>query len=249
MRTGVLAVIPARLGSSRFARKVLYEHEGKPLLYYVWRRVCRSKQVDRVVVATDSQQIATVVQSFGGEFVFTSKRHKTGSDRVAEAASKLGAGMVVNVQGDTVGLDPRQLDRLIGSARESKGKLQADCFSLARPIASVSELTDTNVVKVVVGANGQARWFSRLPIPYLQHSSKQQTIQRHRFLAHIGIYLFSRKSLEQFASWKRTPCEKAESLEQLRILENNRTIRVLLTRKGITSIDRPEDLKKVSDKI
>lgn len=252
MSSKVLAVIPARLGSTRFPGKMLYSHRGKPLLYYVWHQVQKARTVDRTIIATDSDEIARAAREFGAEVVRTSKRHQTGSDRVAEAAAGSTESIVVNVQGDSFGLRPGLLDKVIAAMKSDRSIKYA---TLARPIKTDAELFNPNVVKVVVdhagrtgrtGHAGRALWFSRFPLPYLQQSEQKNRHRQFKFRAHIGLYFFRRPALEQFASWKRTPLEKAESLEQLRILENGGVMTVFGTTARTFSIDTPDDLKKIA---
>jgi 3-deoxy-manno-octulosonate cytidylyltransferase (CMP-KDO synthetase) len=238
----VLAVIPARLGSTRFSNKAIYPLKRRPLLYYVHRDVARSRQIDQLVIATDSREIKQVAEAFDAEVVMTSRRHKTGSDRVAEVAAKLGGSIILNIQGDTFGLKPADLDRLVQTVRDNR---QIDCATLACRIDSDSELTDPNKVKVAVSVEGKALWFSRYPIPYLQHTPHRGKYRRYPFLRHVGVYCFRGRALTQFAGQRRSACEKAESLEQLRILENGGTIAVLNTRTVPVSVDCPQDLKKL----
>ena len=238
----VVAVIPARMGSTRFEGKALYPYRGRPLLYYVWSRVVRASQVDRVLIATDSPRIRAAVEEFGAEVKMTSRRHRTGTDRVAEAVANVRADIVINVQGDTFGLKPAVLDRVIETMKADRS---IDYATLARPITRDTDLYDTNVVKLVTSADGRALWFSRLPIPFLQHPGPDARTSAFKYSGHIGVYFFRRRALREFADWPRSSCEKAESLEQLRILEHGRGIRVFSTRANIISIDTPTDLKKI----
>lgn len=238
----VLAVIPARLGSTRFASKVLYRYRGHPLLYYVWRAAARAKQIDRLVIATDSTEIARVARAFGAEVVRTSTRHKTGSDRAAEVARKIGGGIIVNIQGDNLGLQPAPLDRVLRAMRQDA---RIETASLAAPITTDTELFDPNCVKMVVSRQHEALWFSRFPIPYLQHGPSQGRAGHHRFFRHIGIYFFRREVLLAYGRTPRTAAETAESLEQLRLLEMGRRMRIFLTRMQSVSVDSPQDVAKL----
>ncbi len=243
MKNRVVAIVPARMGSRRFSGKVLYPYQGKPLVYHLVERLKKVRSIDRLAVATDSRMVARAVEAFDIEVVMTSKRHRTGSDRVAEAAGKLPGDILLNVQGDNFGLSPAALDRAIGLMLAEPAIKYA---TLARPITSDAELFDPGVVKVITAADGRALWFSRFPLPYLQHARETARAGQFRFLAHVGVYFFRRRALEAFARWPRGPLEKAESLEQLRILENGGRIDVFRTRTGSVSIDRPEDLKKIA---
>ena len=238
----VVGVIPARLGSTRFPGKLLCPYQGKPLIYYVWRQASRARRIDRLMIATDSAEIARAAEAFGADVVLTSKRPRTGTDRVAEAVKGRPAGIVVNIQGDCFGLKPGLLDRVIDAMMQNRDMRYA---TLARPISVDQELFNPSVVKVAVGRDGRALWFSRYPIPYLQKPDRRHHSSQFAFLAHIGVYFFRREALEAFVGWKQSPLEKAESLEQLRILDNGGVIKVFTTRSATFSIDTPDDLRKL----
>jgi len=243
MSLRVTAVIPARMGSSRFAGKVLAVHRDRPLLYHVWRQVCRCRTVNRVLIATDSAKIADAATGFGAEVVRTSKRPRTGSDRVAEAMRGRSASIVVNVQADCFGLPPTALDRVINAMTEDRNIKYA---TLARRIGSDQELFDPGVVKVITDHEGRALWFSRFPLPYMQKSTAGPRHRQFRFRGHIGVYFFRRRALDEYAGWKQTLLEKAESLEQLRVLEHGGIMQVFNTSARTFSIDTPEDMKKIA---
>lgn len=238
MRPQVVAILPARLKSTRLAGKVLMQHRGKPLLYHVWSRVRRARQIDLVAVATDSKAIADAARAFGAEVVMTSRRHQTGTDRVAEAAARTGGEIIINVQADNFGLTGGVLDRVIARMKADRSIRFA---TLARPVADDDELFDPNLVKVVVGADGRALWFSRYPLPYLQRPRPGPRARQADYLAHLGVYFFRRRALAAYAGWKRTAAEKAESLEQLRILEHGGIIRVFRTSAKAISVDTARD--------
>lgn len=239
----VIAIIPARLGSTRFPQKVLYPYKGKPLLYYVWDGVRRAKLIDRVVVATDSTEIMRAVEAYGGEAVRTKAGHRTGSDRAAEVVGKIGGEIIVNVQGDNFGLKGSALDKVIAAMQADAG---IEYATLARPVESDAELADYNLVKVVKArSDSRALWFSRAPIPHLRDGCDGSRTAAHHYLGHIGIYFFRRDGLMRYAGWRRTDAEKAESLEQLRILENGGRMLVYETKMRIVSVDAPEDVKQL----
>jgi len=242
MAPRVLAVIPARLGSMRFSDKVIYPFKGKPLLFYVYREICKAKEIDRVVIATDSDKIVAAAKEFQAEVVKTSSRHLTGSDRVAEVARKLGGDIIVNVQADNFGLKGAVLDRFVRKMKDNHRVLYA---TMARRVDSDAELFSPDLVKVIVDKEDRALWFSRYPLPYLQNPKKGARFGQFAYLGHIGVYGFRSKALKEFSSWKRTPLEKAESLEQLRILEHGQPIQVLKTRMDSVEINSPDDLTKL----
>jgi len=243
MKRKVLAVLPARMGSTRFSGKVLYEFRGKPLLFYVWNRVRKARQIDDLVIATDSTKISKAAKSFGAQVFKTSKRHKTGTDRVAEVAKIIGGDIILNIQADNIGLSPSLLDRVIMQLNKMP---TTGCATLVRTIRSDNELFDPNLVKVIADSQMNALWFSRFPLPYLQQVNSGKRFCQYRFLAHIGVYFYRRRTLDWFGSLAQSPLEKAESLEQLRILENGGKIRLFRTKARSISVDRPEDLKKIT---
>jgi 3-deoxy-manno-octulosonate cytidylyltransferase (CMP-KDO synthetase) len=238
-----LAVIPARLGSTRFPRKVLYPWHGKPLLFYVWDRVRRAKTVDRAIIATDSAEIKQAAIGFGAEVITTSGRCPTGSDRVAEAVKGLAADIVINIQGDSLSLSPAALDKVVTAMKRERAIQFA---TLARPIKSDDELFDPNKVKVIIGKDKNALWFSRYPIPYIQNASDTPRWRQYPYLLHIGVYFFRGSALRQYAKWPRTPLEKTESLEQLRVLENGGKMRVFATNMKTVTVDSPADFRRLT---
>lgn len=243
---GVVIIIPARLGSTRFKRKVLASVDGKPLLFHVWRRAKQSKLADRVVVATDSEEIARAASGFGAEVIRTAKRHKTGSDRAAEVARKFGGRVIVNWQGDTLGISGKTVDRAIATLKSQKS---IGVVTLACRITDDGDLHNPNVVKVVCDTHNRAMAFSRSLIPFVRKPAGRWSRPGWRdfkYLHHIGIYVFRRETLLAFTGWPRTPLEKAESLEQMRILENGEAIQVVTTTARPASIDSPEDLENWS---
>lgn len=242
MATRVVAVIPARLGSSRFPDKVIFPINGQPMLYHVHWALTKAKEVDRVLIATDDKKIKEVVEKFGGEVIMTSKRHRTGSDRAAEVLAKVGGDIIINVQGDNLSLKPALVDRLVISLKADR---KVNYATLAYRITDDKELFDPNKVKVITDPDSNALWFSRYPIPYLQHALEENRHKQFPYLGHIGVYAYRAKGLKQYADWKQSRYELAESLEQLRILENGGKMKVLLTTARPISIDRPEDLKKI----
>lgn len=239
----VTAIIPARLASRRFSRKVLYPLKGKPLIFYVWRAAHRARLVDRVYVATDSPEIGRAVIGFRGAVIMTSSRPRNGTERVAEAVADIKSDIIINIQADNLGLTGAVLDRVVRAMLSDR---TIACATLARKIAGRDrkrKLENPNVVKVIEDARGNAAWFSRYSIPYVRGGRK--AADRIPFLEHIGVYFFRRKALFDFAARPRGRAERAESLEQLRILENGGTIRLFLTTVNILSVDSREALRKV----
>jgi 3-deoxy-manno-octulosonate cytidylyltransferase (CMP-KDO synthetase) len=248
-RTKVIGIIPARLGSQRLPGKPLRLVHGKPLIQNVYENAAKSKRLDRLVVVTDSPKISDRVFGFGGEALVSLKNHPTGCDRVAEVAGNLNCDLVINIQCDTVYLPPGIIDLLVTSMIKEKSVVVG---TLATKITETAKWKDPNVVKVTLDKKGYALYFSRYPIPYIRGNSKEKTqkigkslLHLTPFYEHVGIYGFRKDFLMKFASWKQTPLEKLERLEQLRILENGCKIKVYLTHHKIRTIDGPADLKKL----
>lgn len=243
MSLRVTGIIPARLGSTRFPNKVLYPFRGRPLLYYVWRDIQRSKRIDRLLVATDSPEVRQAAEDFGAEVIMTHGRCRTGTDRVAVAAEQVGGDIIVNIQADNFGVMGSLVDRVLMAMAKDR---HIGAATLASPVRSDKELFDPGLVKVVADNEGNAAWFSRFPIPYLQRPSRGARARQHRFLGHIGIYFYRRGLLKRFAKMRKTPAEEAESLEQLRLIENGLAIRLFQTKSRVVSVDTPKDLRKLS---
>lgn len=241
----VVAVIPARMASQRFPGKVAFLHKEKPLLFYVWDRVCKATLVDRVLVASDDRKVLALAESFGAEVIKTSSRHRTGSDRVAEVAGEIPGAIFVNVQADTFGLPGSLLDRVVAWMKRTPKEHYA---TLARRITDRQELANPDTVKVVLSADKSALWFSRSQIPYVRGESKTKPESDFPFLKHIGVYFFRRAGLEAFAGWKPAPTEQAESLEQLRILHHGGRMRVFETKAKVISIDSLQDVQLLDAK-
>jgi len=231
----VVAVLPARWGSTRFPGKALHPIAGRPLIQYVWERCQRAKKLAAVIVATDDMRIAQAAFDFGAEVAMTSRRHKSGTDRVAEVARNLrGVSHIINVQGDEPMINPKLIDQLasILLAERKVGMITA-----ASRFAPGEDVTDPNVVKVVLDQDSNALYFSRAPIP---HSRDGISLVPH--YRHQGIYGYSLPLLLKFVNWKPTRLEQTEQLEQLRALEHGVKIRVAVTSRASTGVDRPEDV-------
>ncbi len=237
----VLAIIPARFGSSRFPGKPLALVAGKTLLERLYETIARARLIDRVVVATDSDDIKKVVERFGGEAIMTGKKHLTGSDRTFEALQKLGGEIIINIQADNLGVKPSDFDKVLAAMMKDR---KTEYASLAVKVDDEEILFNPHRVKVVTDKQGDALWFSRYPIPFLQGITGNR-LSHFNFLYHVGVYFFRRAALTRFHSWKRTPVEKAESLEQMRILENGGRIRIFKIGGPIISIDTPQDLNSL----
>ena len=229
-----LAVIPARYGSTRLPGKPLAKLRGKELILRVWEGVRQSDYVDRLVVATDHESIAAIVEKAGGEVMMTPSELATGNDRTAYVAERIPSRFVLNVQGDNPMVVPRLLDPLVSALREDASVTLA---VPAKRIEDPDELKNNSVVKMVFDEKGRALYFSRSLIPF---SNDPETIR----FKHIGIYAWRRDALFEFASWPRTSLEKAESLEMLRLLEKGGIIRCVETDVETVEIDTPEDIAR-----
>ncbi len=236
-----VGIIPARWSSTRFAGKPLYPVNGKPLLYHVWERCRRAKKLDALIIATDDMRIAEAAFDWGAEVALTSRRHRSGTDRVAEVARHArDFAFVINIQGDEPLIDPRLVDQVVEKLRSDR---RIDIVTAAHPFQNPAEAKSPHQNKVVVDLNNCALYFSRSLIPYPAKRS------RVRHLRHQGIYGFRRNALLQFVKWKSTPLERAESLEQLRAVENGVKIHVLITKHGSPGVDTPADAKALEQKL
>jgi len=228
-------VLPARYASTRFPGKPLVSISGRPLIEWVHRAALRVKGVTRIVVATDDRRIANTVRGFGAEVIVTSRRHATGTDRVAEVARKLRADIIVNLQGDEPVFEPGLIARML---RVFKRDPAVDIVTACHAMRDAGALDNPHIVKVVFDKRGHALYFSRAPIP-------AGAVENGGAWRHVGVYAYRRASLLKFAKLPRTPLEISERLEQLRALENGMTIAVVETRKETVGVDVPSDVKKV----
>lgn len=238
-----IGIIPARYGSTRFPGKPLALIAGRPMIEHVWRRASRARLLDQLAVATDDPGIFDCVRAFGGLAVMTSKCHATGTDRIAEAVKKLENRnsrfeIVVNIQGDEPMVEPRAIDALVRKLKQEPG---ADMATPVCPLKNPREAGDPNTVKVALDLKGRAIYFSRWPIPYHRQKKDRGIL----FYKHIGIYAYRRRFLDKFRGWRRGPLERAESLEQLRALENGAAIAAVVVPRGWPAVDTPDDLARV----
>jgi 3-deoxy-manno-octulosonate cytidylyltransferase (CMP-KDO synthetase) len=249
-----VGIIPARWESTRFPGKPLHPIAGKPLLKHVWERCLRAKSLDLVVIATDDMRIASAAFDWGAEVALTSPKHRSGTNRVAEVARKTKQfAYVINIQGDEPLIDPRLIDRLVKKLRLDR---KVGIVTAAHPFKYLADASSPHQVKVVVDLRGNALYFSRARIPALGNDgfpavapARQLRSRRSLFLRHQGIYGFRRETLLQFVRWKPSPLERAESLEQLRALENGVNVHVLVTATGSPGIDTPEDATALEQKL
>ena len=215
--------------------------KGKTMIQRVWEQAWKSK-LDAVVVATDDMRIADEVLKFGGQYVLTDPNHRSGTDRCREALYMVEGqyDAVVNIQGDEPFIDPEQINQVI----ELISRDDTQLASLAKRIEEEDELFSPNVVKVVMDKQGNALYFSRNPIPFMRNQDHDKWLQKGEFYKHIGLYAYKTETLCKVAEMQTTPLEEAESLEQLRWLENGLRIRMGITQHESISIDTQEDLEK-----
>ena len=231
----VIAVIPARYGSSRFPGKPLVSIKGVPMIVRVLKQVEKVSAIREVIVATDDPRIKETVESHGGIAFISQKTHETGTDRIVEVAAEREADWILNVQGDEPVIDPQDLSRLIDKTLSDP---KYSLATLIHPITNESDYQDPNVVKVVLNQQSEALYFSRSPIPY--QKKKSDTLWRH-----IGVYLYKRDFLIKFSKWKPTQLEATEQLEQLRVLEHGFPISCVPADNPGVGVDVPSDIKKV----
>jgi 3-deoxy-manno-octulosonate cytidylyltransferase (CMP-KDO synthetase) len=240
--TKAVGIIPARWASTRFPGKPLHLIAGKPLLRHVWERCRRAKKLDSVIIATDDMRIANAAFDWGAEVALTSSHHQSGTDRIAEVVRKAKQyAFVINIQGDEPLLDPDLIDQMVKRLRLDR---KIDIVTAAHPFENAAEAASPHQVKVVVDLHSNALYFSRFAIPLLRNRSAPI-----KYLRHQGIYGFRRSTLLQFVKWKPTPLERAESLEQLRALENGVKVHVLVTKHGSPGVDTLADARALEQKL
>jgi len=231
-------MIPARLESSRLPNKVLLDINGKSLLQRVYERVKKAKKVDDIFIATDNKKIIDVVESFGGKYILTSTKHKSGTDRIAEAVRNIETDFVINVQGDEPLIDPNLIDSFVQIFQNDS---EIDFSSAMHKIENLDDLENPNVVKVVTDLNSDAIYFSRSPIPF----SREKDVSVNNYFQHIGIYAYTKEFLLKYSKLPQTFLEKSEKLEQLRAIEYQFKIRMIETDYRSIGVDTFEDLERV----
>lgn len=233
-------VIPARLASTRLPRKLLLKETGRTLIEHTYRAAQQSRRTDGVCVAADHEEIAAVVRGFGGEVIMTSPTCASGTDRVAEVARTMtDVDLLVNVQGDEPELSGEAIDLVVDLLEQNPEMVMA---TLATPIRNRAKLEDPSCVKVVFDERGRALYFSRSPIPHAREWRDELLhVEPACFFQHIGLYAYRREFLLRLAELPRTPLEKLENLEQLRVLENGYSIGVGVIEEPTIGIDTPAD--------
>lgn len=242
-----VGIIPARYEASRFSGKVLAEIGGKPMIQHVWRRAKKAHMLDDLIVAADDDRIIKAVEGFGGKAIFTAKGHPSGTDRLREIVNPLDVDIVVNIQADEPLLHHSMIDSLVSTLTDNKDIVMA---SLMRRIDDPDEISDTNVVKVVVDKNNFALYFSRSPIPFIRDSQAQNSQGRKsHYFKHIGLYAYTKDFLFTFANLPQSSLEVCEKLEQLRAIENGYKIKMVETEYDTIGVDTPEDIERVREKL
>ena len=235
----VVAVIPARWASVRFPGKPLALLAGKPVIVHVCQQAKKAKHVQSIIVATDDQRIMDVVNAAGFSARLTRADHVNGTSRIAEIAATLDAEIIVNVQGDEPRIEPELIDLAIESLLNA-GK-EVPMSTVASPFMPDEDVNDPNLVKVVVGANGRALYFSRSRIPF--HRVGAPTASEP--LKHVGLYVYRREFLPLFVALAPTALEQTEQLEQLRVLEHGYAIAVAVGTARFHGVDTPQQLEKL----
>lgn len=239
----IIAIIPARYSSSRFPGKPLAKIKNKPMIQWVYETVSKIDEIDKVYVATDDIRISECIESFNGNYIMTSDKHNSGSDRIAECAVKLGIhddDIILNIQGDEPMIKEEMIKELI-NAFDDENVYMA---TLKKETSDENEVNDTNVVKVITDINNNAIYFSRSTIP-----NNRESIDSVKYFKHIGIYGYKKSFLIKFTKLKESNLELLEKLEQLRAIENGFKIRVLETQYQTIGVDLPEHIELVEKEL
>lgn len=234
------AIIPARFASTRFPGKPLALLGGRPVIQHVYEKAVQT--LGEAYVATDDERIARVVEDFGGQAVMTRTDHKSGTDRIEEAAEKIGtdADVIINIQGDEPFVDASQLQTLQALFNDEETQIG----TLGKRFETMEAVENPNSPKIVCDRRGFALYFSRSVIPFVRGQERTAWLEYYPFLKHLGLYAYRREVLREVTQLPQSPLERAESLEQLRWLENGYRIRVGLTEVETVGIDTPEDLER-----
>lgn len=245
-----IVVIPARLESSRLPNKVLLDLEGKSIIQRVFEQCQKAKNIDDIYIATDNQKIKDTCQTFTSNIIMTSKKHTSGTDRIAQAIQDIDAYAIINVQGDEPFIDPNLISSLAKTTIDSSASV---CSAMQR-LHSVQDLLDPNIVKVVTDQDNFAMYFSRAPIPFPRDDFKDMQKsdilpQDINFYKHIGIYGYKREFLLKYSSLPKSDIESTEKLEQLRVLDAGKSIEMITTTHEAFGIDTPQDYQNAIAKI
>lgn len=237
--TKIIGIIPSRYASSRFPGKPLADIAGKSMIQRVYEQAKSCKALNEVIVATDDERIQQCVIAFGGKVEMTASNHTNGTERCAEVAERNIADYYINIQGDEPFIKPVQIDSL---AAILDGEVELG--TLVKELSDPSLLDNPNTMKVVIAKGGNAMYFSRTCVPYLRDEEKSKWLDHHTFYKHIGIYAYRKDVLAEIVKLPQGKLEKAESLEQLRWLENGYQIKVAETQVETIGIDTPEDVQR-----
>ncbi len=239
----IVGIIPSRFASTRFPGKPLIDIGGKTMIQRVYEQACKSKLLSKVVVATDDVNIEQHVKSFGGNVVMTSDQHQSGTDRCFEAITKVSstADVVINIQGDEPFIHPEQIDLVASCFADPKVQIA----TLVKKLTAMDDLVSNTIMKVIMNKNKEAIYFSRQAIPYIRGKEQNDWLNHFTYYKHIGIYAYTVSTLSEITSLEQSSLELAESLEQLRWIENGYKIKIEVTDFESVSVDAPEDLKKL----
>ena len=239
----IVGIIPARYASSRFPGKPLIDIKGKSMIQRVYEQASKSKLLTKVIVATDDEQIFNHVKKFGGQVVMTAAHHPSGTDRCWDALQQLEEDYqyVINIQGDEPLIEPAQIDELAAILQDGNTALATQMMA----IDSYEMLFDKGEVKIVLNANKEALYFSRMVIPFIKGMDEKEWHLHYQYYRHVGMYAYREDVLKQITQLPVSPLEKAESLEQLRWIENGFAIKCVTTTHQSHCIDTPEDLEKI----
>ena len=232
-----IAVIPARLASTRLTRKVLRDLAGKPMVGHVYESARKSPLLRDVIIATDSDEVMRVAEANGWKAQMTSAAHRSGTDRMHEVSQRLAADVYVNIQGDLPTVRPEHIEALLRPMRR-----QEVMVSTIKTPCKAEEINNPNAVKVVTDKNGRALYFSRSTVPF-----DRDKVGNLAYFKHLGIYAYRKAALDRFCSLPESKLEAAERLEQLRLLENGIDIYVEETPFNSVEVDTEEDLKKAEE--
>jgi len=239
----IIGIIPARYASTRFPGKPLIDINGKSMIRRVYEQALKASSLKLVVIATDDERIAKHVEEFGGKAVLTADTHLSGTDRCAEViASERGFDIAINIQGDEPYIDPGQIDLLASCFDDSETQIA----TLIKEVKDNDELFNPNNPKVLLNNKNEAIYFSRATLPFLRGIPTENWLAHHKYYKHIGIYGYRCEVLQELTQLPVSSLEKAESLEQLRWLENGYRIKTAETLLETIAIDEPHDLQKVT---
>ncbi len=239
----IVGIIPARYASTRFPGKPLIDIKGKTMLERVYAQASKSKSLAKVVVATDDERIYNHVKNFNGNVVMTAVHHPSGTDRCMDALIQLKEeyNYVVNIQGDEPFIEPEQIDELAAVLQDGTTELATQMIA----VDSYEMLFDKGEVKIVLNTNNEAMYFSRMVIPFIKGVDEKEWHTQHQYYRHVGMYAYRKDILEMITKLPVSSLEKAESLEQLRWIENGFAIKCVLTKYESHCIDTPEDVERV----